>query len=250
MATNRTLLANLGFSDPDKKLKTHDLGVSFLAQIHIIEKIIPLYFKGYRFSDMCKFFSTGESWMSETSFNKNKFTLIPGYKIIGLGVRTEFPVSKGEKQYMQTIGFLDGIISVNISHIHKKYVCTNITHRRKNYTEVDERGKCPCEVDNKECLWDDGIEIIKDEIFSIYIEVKITPQTSGDIIRQINLYRGHIGNKIQKFLLAYNFDLSETEIKTIEAENILCVRLGSQFETWCKEKLSEKSVDNQNRLEF
>ncbi len=246
MATNKTLLMNLGFNDPDKKLKTHDLGVTFLSQNHIIEKIVPLYFKGNDILSMFEY-----SWIDKISgtYNKYKYTKFPGYKIIKIDIHTEYPVSKGEKQYKTTIGFLDGIITINISYIDKTFKCLNNDHKRNNYLAIEEKGSCPCDLDNKECVWA-GIEIIQSTDLVIYVEIKITPQTSGDIIRQINLYREHMSSKNIKFLLAYNFDLSETEIKTIEAENILCVKLGSQFETWCKEKLSEKSTENQNRLEF
>lgn len=75
-AADRTLLASLGFADPDKKDQMHDLACEYLSQ-------------GVRPQRIVEFVE-------------------PEGKLVGSQV--EFQISKGEGQYRTTIGFVDVLL--------------------------------------------------------------------------------------------------------------------------------------------
>lgn len=237
MASNRTLLANLGFNDPDKSSKKHDLGCHFLVQPHIIEKITK--------NSKNLFFPTKDILFYGHTHDKdsNKSTHLKycanGKYIINTTLNTEVPITKGENQYKQTIGFIDGIIETVIFRESDEYQCEN------NESHRSEEGKCIWKTD-----FTKNLSSFSD--WKFFVEIKITPQKVGDIIRQINLYREYLSLKCYygSFILAYNFDLSEIEIKALEKENIICIKLGKQFDDWCVEQLNIKSEQKENRLEF
>jgi hypothetical protein len=239
MASNRTLLANLGFNDPDKTSKKHDLGCHFLAQPHILEKILKTLNK-------LKIFPEKNEIPIYDKRDHFKIYLTDKYRI-DANLRTEVPITKGKDQYKQTIGFVDGIMEILIYHKKNVYLCEN-----KNKHECPTEciwSNTKIEKEFEHCIYDIN-DIFYNYRICLYIETKITPQKLGDIIRQINLYREYPTCQCGKFILAYNFDLSEIEIKALEKENIICIKLSKQFDDWCAEQLNIKSEQKDNRLEF
>lgn len=87
-AHDRTLLAKLGFADPDKNNPAHDLACQYLAQPEQAERLIS---------------------MSGVEKPTDRPTIDGWYSPRGL---LEVPVSKGADQYKTTIGFIDVVIEM------------------------------------------------------------------------------------------------------------------------------------------
>lgn len=194
MSRQTTLLARLAFADPDKQLRKHDMACSFLCQPCVLEKIVGIL----------------DRRLNGTS------------NIQQACLQTDVVLSKGQQQYKQIIGFIDGVIEFPTIHndsMQQKVINTKL-----------------------------------------YVEVKINPVTVGEILRQIKLYRTYIEpcnyhNAIKiPFLLAHAFELKELEVALLESADIICVQLGPQFERWCQEKFANQTNQtneaNVNRLVF
>lgn len=196
---DRTLLASLGFADPDKREPLHDLACEYLAE--------PI--------------------------QSERLTRLASPRAAAAGeVRTksvlEAVISKGEGQYKTTIGFLD--------------------------LRID---------------WEAGASN-----GSIFVEVKINPISVGDVLRQIRLYRSHIGEQLKlepidaetfkarvaalgaskedghekakaaplripagtSWILATAFDLDSGQVDMIRQADIVPVRLGDGFTKWFEER--------------
>jgi hypothetical protein len=91
-AYDRTLLANLGFSDPDKKEDRHDLACQYLAENGA--KVLELFLLPERSSGIA---DGGRATYTESPWEFSGFSC-------------EAPISKGEGQYKTTIGFLDLVV--------------------------------------------------------------------------------------------------------------------------------------------
>jgi len=180
---DRTLLASLGFSDPDKREPLHDLACEYLAEPIQAQRLVRL---------AC---SVQEDALIHTNS------------------RLEVAISKGEGQYRTTIGFMDLCIEWK-------------TNNRK--------GK-------------------------VIVETKIHPIAVGDILRQINLYRGYVWSptpvdaenfrdrlrKIQlsgglpegmdegaSWVLASAFNLDAGQTDLLNREGVRSIHLGDGFTKW------------------
>lgn len=76
---DRTLLAKLGFSDPDKKNPWHDYACQYLAQPHVLKQIYAT-------------FGAQKGWVPSVKVSTGEL---------------EYHLTKGQGQYRTTIGFLD-----------------------------------------------------------------------------------------------------------------------------------------------
>lgn len=178
---DKTFLASLGFSDPDKRDQMHDLACEFLSQSAQRERIAR-YVTGVE-----------PSVLTESSSS------------------VEVAISKGEGQHKTTIGFLDV---------------------RIDFTRSDLNGS----------------------LSSVFLEVKISRVSIGDILRQINLYRQyqfspfgvlrqrlralHGDDQVNRsfWVVATAFDISAGEMETLRQANISHIRLGSGFAKWFEER--------------
>jgi len=88
---DRTLLASLGFSDPDKKNPLHDLACVFLSQDDVLGEIAKALFN-------TKYHDEKDFVAQETV--DSTFTRIDRKQ-------TEYILSKGEGKYKTTVGFVD-----------------------------------------------------------------------------------------------------------------------------------------------
>lgn len=107
-ATDRTLLANLGFADPDKKLPEHDIACQYIAQPENLHSIA---------SKLIGRKSNGDSWKNYewVPYEREWIDLLSVHD-----VSFEFPISKGRGQYKTTIGFLDLIFH---ARYHSRETC-------------------------------------------------------------------------------------------------------------------------------
>jgi hypothetical protein len=157
-ATDQTLLARLGFQDPDRKDLLHDWACQYLAQPEVLEKLVaPL---AVTMEHVC----------------------------------LERHITKGYGQYKQTIGFVDLFASL------------------ARYTLI--------------------------------LEVKISPVSIGDALRQLNLYREYAdgGNTIVFLVTAYKLD--ETDVATLAREGIRHAVLGPGFHEFVKLRAAKADTKN------
>lgn len=87
---DRTLLAKLGFADPDKKNPEHDQACLYLRQPETLTRL--------------------SDWM------RNVIATMPGREAVSVTAKSqlEYHLQKGEGEYATTIGFLDAVIEFRI----------------------------------------------------------------------------------------------------------------------------------------
>jgi hypothetical protein len=174
---DRTLVASLGFADPDKRDRRHDLACQYLA----IEE------------------------------NRRKVADVLGFELPAVDrfhepFRHEYPITKGEGQYLTTVGFLDLVVRLS-----RKEPC---------------RGPHCCNPPQP-----DGMHRLP---LSVGIEVKIHPVGVGDLLRQLNLYRTFV--RCDAWIVASPFSFTAPELDALRSASIHHVRLGENFDRWCQEQ--------------
>jgi hypothetical protein len=92
-AADRSLLAKLGFADPDKRSPLHDLACQYVAQPAIADSIGLTV--------------TEAGIASDLKFEASKCA------------QFECPISKGEGQYKTTVGFVDVILPMGYAREHR-----------------------------------------------------------------------------------------------------------------------------------
>lgn len=130
-AHDRTLIASMGFADPDKKDARHDLACQYLAQPEIAQRVV----RRFRHADLQSGAYHGTEWFEyDDKFRHGlphdagpRFGL--GYHSTSRHERVEFertceldtsprfevPIHKGEHQYRTTIGYLDLVVPYTIT---------------------------------------------------------------------------------------------------------------------------------------
>jgi hypothetical protein len=218
---NRTLLASLGFADEDKLDPKHDLACRYIAQKALVMKLAEMIYPA-----KCPY---KESW-------KRPYDGVIAVEMDGTYDRTvsscgqcsfENPLSKGEGQYRTTIGFIDVLARVDVAEsvVGKKRIRANEYKQDAPWADWE-----PYQTGGK-----------RGEAFGI--EVKITPVGTGEIIRQINLYRQYlpVPGKYERrpmkrvpFVLATAFPISEASSEQLVGEGINHVVLSSAFDAFCE----------------
>lgn len=214
---DRTLLANLGFADPDKKDSLHDVACRYLCQPDVAQKMAELFAPVPR---------TQRNQFDETAREKETGCVHPTtvHEVISYSVgkivkaRTEAPISKGEGQYKTTIGFADVVIAYEL------------LMRRTGERHINDGRIIPLEADGGRIKtpW-------------IGIEVKINPVSTSEVIRQINLYREYRPETTWAAVLA--FDISSSELTQLQQAGIGHAKLGQSFIDYAaKETSSNRQI--------
>lgn len=219
MNHQKTLLEKLGFLDHDKTMPDHDLFCQYLTRAEVLQKLIrhisPPKSKSYvhdkSLSESKEILGACEI---QTSWNREPVGVI-AQKVkekIQLSDcrnrweirarRRECPISKGEMQYKTTIGFMD--LYVEYQHINEWDWHLHTAKRTKGTLEVSSRR------------------------YPVIIEVK-TKLHVGDFLRQMNLYREYVKGKA---VLGMTSPISPLDRAAVEAENILVIQAGPDFERW------------------
>lgn len=112
---DNTLLSRLGFQDRDKSDSRHDLGSRFLEekgpQVFItLFSDATGHFGSYTTSSKCK--------ICEKDFCSDKTSKV-SFADVKTKMTPEVPISKGENQYKQTIGFLDSVLKFDVEVIYE-----------------------------------------------------------------------------------------------------------------------------------
>ncbi len=213
---DRTLIASLGFLDPDKDNRTHDLACAYLAQGEVVAQLVGAPRKidvrvktkldtGSRFGRSYE----GRLW-TEARYE----------------TRLEVPILKGQAQYQTTIGFMDALIQ------------TTVVLHNDAPVYFDDGSKAEGGALMYEFL-PEGMRLPLDAV--VGVEVKINPVPVGDLLRQLNLYRSHIGSGfsiacVDRWIAALRYDIDAPYADALKSEGIEVVRLGRGFDAWLAQR--------------
>jgi hypothetical protein len=156
----------------------------------------------------------------------------------------EIMVQKGENQFATTIGFLDAAVPFTINE-----------HRQGESLRYTDSGHA----------WRPS-KSRKVKTYRLVFEVKINPTIIGEVIRQLNFYRGYYvdkehyggggddrfteadGTVVSRlsgiksiWVLATDFPLIQSDEKLLEQANIRWIRLGHDFTHYEIERESERA---------
>jgi hypothetical protein len=262
---DRTLMARLGFSDPDKKDPRHDWACQYLCQIDRAEKIARAVQKRTREIDGIAY--------SLRCLEK-------------VTTASEWAISKGQNQYRTTIGFIDvrvhydavyeaglpDALASELCAIHaggrfkdffrywngrgyssrppwsaeyplafgegSKIMGSLASH--SGFVDVDFGGyreRVPRILAKPYSLCSHAIACV------LLVEVKVAEVPVGDLLRQLNLYweyRAFWGPQHARMVVATHYPISEHDDAFLKKENIKHFRLGVDFESYVAER--ERSV--------
>lgn len=206
-AHDRTLLAKMGFADPDKRNGLHDDLCAYLASkdasLTLVREVGKrINWLGKRSCDRQIVASGGSKWCSfevECSRFKNPT------------VKLEHALVKGHGQYATTVGFFDvyleGILLL---------------------------GDCP----------DHGEKNL--ELVDIIVEVKAGKVSPSDLLRQINLYRSiptSRANIKTQWVVFTGFRYGADDAALLEREGIHVFCAGAKFEAWQRARSETQAAD-------
>lgn len=229
-SSDQTLLASLGFSDPDKKEPRHDWACQYLAQADVFARVLKI--------------ALGENYVLKQQHHA-----------------FEQMVSKGHDQYRQVIGWLDLWARADGKMLYPggTWVETNkqiqggsslIQHPdtgewgyyRKEWrfqSEEETVEWVKAEVPGGGTFrpgrhyWEKLV--YEDPIYHhVLMEVKIHPVSLGDVLRQLKLYREF--EPVDLMFLATAYGLPAEDVRALRAEKIVHVRLGANFEEYCRSR--------------
>jgi hypothetical protein len=84
----------------------------------------------------------------------------------------------------------------------------------------------------------------------VFFEVKINPETAGNVLRQLNLYKSFMDCPEYDFsrvsLLVTAYDVSPLDQALFEENGIVCVRLGEAFDEFVRAQEAASKTRNDN----
>ncbi len=203
-AHERTLLARLGFADPDRCDPLHDIACRYLATQAVFSRLAK--FLGDAFQE--------NNYESEDSVFETRSVASASVRVIRATHEAE--ISKGYGQYRTTVGFVDVLLATELIQNH-----TDVK-KRPVRKKGDNESWQPCESFWRQCYAD------------VAIEVKSNPLPIGDIIRQINLYRSYCS--FDTWILATTYPLPQSQYDCLVNARILHIHLGQRFQDFVKEQ--------------
>lgn len=279
----RTLLASLGFADPDKKNPRHDLACQYLALPENHQRIARLLVSDAPKSVTYKVHDEQEWTFSGT----RRYAISVGDPTI------EWPISKGDGRYKTTIGFVDVVLPFSRTWADEGEACgwrkAGPVDHAVDLSDLPEKWR-PYLAALTDSAWDarnvlvpvkslapdlqaghpDGevgiIVRLRDGAFvatvptfqrhkfprsdsgvsewSACVEVKIGRVGVGDVLRQVALYREHIDGHRTKWILATPFPFDADDLVTLRSASITHVRLGDKFEQWVAQRTAAPRAED------
>ena len=213
-AYERTLLAKLGFADPDRREPLHDMACPYLATADAVGRFV--HHLGIEHQP--------KPWLDALS-NLEEMSFV-SRRVVTREAMCEHEISKGIGQYRTTVGFADLVLCLRVEVRHSSV-------KQRKHSGWNREGRA----------WSDW-QVVNDyaygEDFRYGIEVKITPTAIGDVIRQVKLYRSYAN--IRDWTLATAFDLSASNIATLQNERIRHLRLGKRFDEYVALRQTEDAA--------
>lgn len=200
---DKTLIASLGFNDPDKKNSDHDLACRYISQDDILSRLILAIFPGLSKTHVKSSVICGQCQ------HRCEAEVVEVVKPCNFTFTTvsEFVISKGEGKYKTHVGFVD------------------VMTKAKAFREITAKPECdkcqPVDVANRYAEYFES---------DFAIEVKATPCPVRDCIRQINLYREYLKDHL--WVLATLFPLTIDDTAELKANGIKSVVVGPGFRSW------------------
>lgn len=231
-AHDRTLLASLGFADPDKRNPLHDFACQYLALRENHERlagmVAPLDAPNASVVEGSAFKFSPEGVYQE------RFRFVETQSMELRKPTLEFPISKGEGKYKTSVGFVD-VVLPHVNKIVRRGVLFEVSggaraNERDHVAEIERR-------------------------VTVYVEVKIGRASAAEVLRQIGLYREHVPSfdddgvpgpgrgaervlQTFRWLLATPYTIDRTDKATLEGAGIRHILLGEKFQRWAAERQS------------
>jgi hypothetical protein len=217
-AHDRTMLAKLGFLDPDRREPLHDLACGYLTLHETVSRLVQLLGLNQPPAEV------------HDSVDGLQRTATMSKAVVSHKVNLEWEVAKGHDQYRTTIGFADVLVSFYVEEVY-----SNVRVRRP-----DQPQKCGL---FRGPQWQRAKDVAYGESLTYGIEVKILPVSVGDLIRQIKLYRSYSG--VPRWIAATSYSLTPSEVSSLGNEGILHIRLGPGFDEYVESRRLAAASENQ-----
>lgn len=229
-AYKKTLLAQLGFADADKQNPKHDLAVEYLALPHNAKRLIQSRYKRVTWEEL-----RSEEWTSGPIEDAPP-TCIRWATAQLCNLKKperEKPLTKGEDKYKATVGFLDLLFRYELHDLlHERDLSdppgvVRQTHKRDHQ---------------------------QSEHKALVVEVKASPVSTGDLLRQMKLYREYsesIGVRWHDihWCVAACFKFTEVQANALRQEGFSVATLGPLFDEWAEAKKNDRTLAT-NVVEF
>lgn len=222
---DRTLLASLGFADPDKGDELHSLACRYLA----LPESAPVLLRHLEKPE-APHNSETEDFQREATISDAVVYKRPIF---------EFPISKGEGQYKTTIGFADLIIAYEVTQ--------RIVGRFREKKDIWDK------TDNHKYMgraWEEWKPLNSNGVSrgSLVVEVKIGRVGVDQIIRQLNLYREYLSQDYRLSVGGYatvtGFPIDEGEMLQLRSAGVRHYTLGAGFDRYFAAQKERKQPSN------
>jgi hypothetical protein len=148
--------------------------------------------------------------------------------------RQETVLSKGHGQYKTTVGFLDARFSFRSSMRLQGERRTIPTRYQPDWEQVRralDRGELwEQSVNPKQGSWD-----FDTVVGNVAMEIKISPVSVSEALRQIHLYREYMPFE-HSWVLVTRFPMNSGEREVLRRHDIAHLRLGDQFTAWMEQQ--------------
>ena len=225
---DHTLLARLGFADPDRREPWHDVACQYLTQPDIMAKVAA----------MLPHRKVGGSVSYKSEVGQIEGTVSSAD--VAVTGALEVQVFKGFGQYRTTVGFIDVALDIEFRWrvVGRLKPPPVKRHGRYEGGSTDARAWIPeTEIEQD---WQPH-EADNSARKAIGIEVKAHPATAGDVLRQISVYREHW--HADTWLLATCYPITAREAEALTQAKILHVQLDpARIATWAEQRDAEAYV--------
>ncbi len=201
----RTMLARLGFADPDRREHLHDVACQYLAMPCTLRRLVR-----------CLGIEHESAPYAENSSSDER-TSQRIRKVTSHQVQREFEIAKGFGQYQTTVGFADLMIHLQVQEEHHAV-------RKRTRNVVNGSGNLMWSA------WQPVADHTEWSRESLGIEVKVTPVAVSDVIRQVKLYRSY--SKYPRWIVATTFQIACADLACLNNEGLQHVYLGEHFQAF------------------
>jgi hypothetical protein len=229
----------MGFADPDKKNPLHDLACVYIAQkgFEIANHLVPPIPREVKVTFMkmiedksdlaklCHKVGSAPSLVHEVADFTVEADVVNSVMCVEIYFEMEKIITHRSGNYRRDVGFLDVCVFVKRS--------------------IDFNLPKICEKLGRDDL--KKIELVRESVLSMAFEVKTTPGSTYNAIRQIKLYKEYVDTRIDcngrpipvydYWVLATTFPISEAEKFALKNEGILWLQLGPKFAKWASEQI-------------